>query len=82
MEHYLSVVKECLDEGISARCHLEDITRADIYGYVVPFCQELMKLSQQHGESVRSALADLTYIVIGRDIMETIEAGYSEAGGR
>lgn len=44
----LSVVKECLDEGISVRCHLEDITRADIYGYVVPFCKELMKLSEQY----------------------------------
>ena len=33
MEHYLSVIKECLEEGISPRCHLEDITRADIYGY-------------------------------------------------
>ena len=38
MEHYLSVVRDCLEEGISVRCHLEDITRADIYGYVVPFC--------------------------------------------
>ena len=37
MEHYLSVVRDCLEEGISVRCHLEDITRADIYGYVVPF---------------------------------------------
>ena len=49
MDHYLSVVRDCLDEGISVRCHLEDITRADIYGYVVPFCQELMKLSEQYG---------------------------------
>ena len=37
MDHYLSVIRECLEEGISPRCHLEDITRADIYGYVVPF---------------------------------------------
>ena len=42
MEHYLSVVRQCLDEGIAVRCHLEDITRADIYGFVVPFCVELM----------------------------------------
>lgn len=37
MDHYLSVIRDCLEEGISPRCHLEDITRADIYGYVVPF---------------------------------------------
>ena len=48
MEHYLSVIKECLEEGISPRCHLEDITRADIYGYVVPFCLELMKLMKEY----------------------------------
>ena len=48
MEHYLSVIKECLDEGISPRCHLEDITRADIYGYVVPFCLDLMKLMEEY----------------------------------
>lgn len=48
MEHYLSVVKQCLDEGIAVRCHLEDITRADIYGYVVPFCLELMKLMEEY----------------------------------
>ena len=40
-----SVIRDCLEEGISPRCHLEDITRADIYGYVVPFCLELMKLA-------------------------------------
>ena len=25
------VIRECLEEGISPRCHLEDITRADTY---------------------------------------------------
>ena len=47
MEHYLSVVRECLEIGVSPRCHLEDITRADIYGYVIPFCLELMKLVER-----------------------------------
>ena len=32
LEHYLGVVRECLETGISPRCHLEDITRSDIYG--------------------------------------------------
>ena len=44
LEHYLGVVRECLETGISPRCHLEDITRSDIYGFVIPFCLELMKL--------------------------------------
>ena len=46
MEHYLGIVRDCLETGISPRCHLEDITRADIYGYVIPFCLELMKLME------------------------------------
>ena len=53
MEHYLTIVKECLEMGISPRCHLEDITRADIYGYVIPFCLELMKLRDQYGIPIK-----------------------------
>ena len=46
MDKYLGVVKEALANGIRPRCHLEDITRADLYGFVVPFVQELMRLSE------------------------------------
>ena len=48
MNHYLSVIRECLETGISPRCHLEDITRSDIYGFVIPFCLELMKLMEEY----------------------------------
>ena len=48
MEHYLSIVRECLEIGVSPRCHLEDITRSDIYGFVIPFCLELMKLREEY----------------------------------
>ena len=34
-------------EGITPRCHFEDITRADFYGFVVPFAHELMKLAEE-----------------------------------
>ncbi len=47
MEGYLDVVRAALDEGIIPRCHLEDVTRADFYGFVIPFVQELMKLSEE-----------------------------------
>ncbi len=33
---YLDVVKSCLDAGILPRCHFEDVTRADLYGFVLP----------------------------------------------
>ncbi len=58
MNHYLSVVRECLETGISARCHLEDITRSDIHGFVIPFCRELMKLSKEYNIPVKIRACD------------------------
>ena len=46
MEQDLSVIKAALDAGIIPRCHFEDITRADFNGFVIPFAQELMRLSE------------------------------------
>ena len=48
-EKYLSIIKEALDRGIVPRCHFEDITRADFYGFVAPFAYELMNLSKESG---------------------------------
>ena len=36
MDKYLGIVKDALSFGIKPRCHFEDITRADFYGFVVP----------------------------------------------
>ena len=47
MDMYLDIVRATLDEGIVPRCHFEDITRADFYGFVVPFASALMKLSKE-----------------------------------
>lgn len=58
MNHYLSVIRECLETGISPRCHLEDITRADIYGYVIPFCLELMKLMEEYKIPIKIRACD------------------------
>jgi len=46
LKAYLDIVATALEQGIVPRCHLEDITRADFYGFVIPFVQNLMKLSQ------------------------------------
>ncbi len=46
LHQYLDIVSTALDQGIIPRCHLEDITRADFHGFVIPFVQELMKLSE------------------------------------
>ena len=58
MEHYLSVVKDAFEAGVMPRCHLEDITRADFYGFVVPFVNELMKLSREADIPVRIRACD------------------------
>ena len=58
MEHYLSVVRECMETGVHPRCHLEDITRSDIYGFVIPFCLELMKLMDEYGIPVKIRVCD------------------------
>ncbi len=47
VEYYIDVVKDAFDAGVVPRCHLEDITRADFYGFVVPFVNRLMDLSNE-----------------------------------
>lgn len=58
MDMYLSVVKMALEKGIKPRCHFEDITRADYYGFVVPFAIELMKLSKESGIPIKIRACD------------------------
>ena len=53
LEHYLSTISDAFDAGVIPRCHLEDITRADFYGFVVPFVNELQNLSRQAGIPVK-----------------------------
>ncbi len=57
-DQYLGIVKEALSKGIVPRCHFEDITRADFYGFVVPFAIELMKLSEEAGIPVKIRACD------------------------
>jgi len=58
MEHYLGVVSDAFEAGIMPRCHLEDITRADFYGFVVPFVNELERMSQDAKIPVRIRACD------------------------
>lgn len=87
MDHYLSVIRDCLEEGISPRCHMEDITRADIYGYVVPFCMELMKLMEEYQIPIKVRACDtmgygVNYpgAVIPRSVQGIIYALHTHAG--
>ena len=58
MNHYLSVVRDAIDAGVRPRCHLEDITRADFYGFVVPFVNALTELSEEAGIPVKIRMCD------------------------
>ena len=58
MDYYLGTIKDAFNAGVIPRCHLEDITRADFYGFVVPFVNELQKLSREAGIPVKIRACD------------------------
>ena len=58
IDHYLGIVRDCIDAGIRPRCHFEDITRADFYGFVVPFVTELHKLMVETGIPIKIRACD------------------------
>lgn len=58
LDRYLGIVKDALDMGIKPRCHFEDITRADFYGFVVPFATALMELSRESGIPIKIRACD------------------------
>ncbi|MDR1045656.1 MAG: histone-lysine N-methyltransferase [Candidatus Adiutrix sp.] len=87
VEGYLALVKEALNLGITPRCHFEDVTRADIYGLVLPFAQKLKLLSDEAGRPVLIRLCDtlglaLTYpgAALPRSVGKLVRALIEEAG--
>jgi isopropylmalate/homocitrate/citramalate synthase len=87
MEGYLETVRQALDEGIVPRCHFEDVTRADIYGFCLPFAEELMKLSQDSGIPIKIRLCDtmgygISYpgAVLPRSVPKLVHAFHKELG--
>lgn len=58
MNDYLKLVTQALEWGIVPRCHFEDVTRADIYGFCLPFARKLMELSAQASMPVKIRLCD------------------------
>ncbi|MGB6378285.1 MAG: cache domain-containing protein [Syntrophobacteria bacterium] len=87
MEKYLAIVKTALEKGITPRCHFEDITRADIYGFCVPFAIELMKLREESGIDIKIRLCDtlgfgVTYpgAALPRSVPKLVRALIDDAG--
>ncbi len=58
-EDYLDLVKTALDAGLErVRCHLEDLTRADFYGFIIPYVQKLMALAEDAGKPIKIRMCD------------------------
>jgi len=57
-DSYVSIVEDALANGIIPRCHFEDITRADFFGFVIPLASKLMELSKQAGIPVKIRACD------------------------
>ncbi len=58
MDKYLGIVKSVMDRGIRPRCHFEDITRADFYGFVVPLAEALQRLGEEYKMPVKIRCCD------------------------
>jgi len=88
MADYLDLVRTALDSGLrSVRCHLEDITRADFYGFIIPYTQKLMDLAAEAKKPIKIRLCDtmgygLPYpeASLPRGIPKMVHAMIHEAG--
>ena len=58
VEKYLDMVRTTIEKGIAPRCHFEDVTRADIYGFCVPFAQKIMEIREESGIDIKIRLCD------------------------
>lgn len=58
MWHYLAVISDAFNAGLVPRCHFEDVTRADFYGFVVPFANALMEMSADAKIPVKIRVCD------------------------
>ena len=87
LREYLSIVSAALDLGITPRCHFEDVTRADIHVFCIPFAQDIMRLSEEAKLPVKIRLCDtLGYGVtfpgaaLPRSVPKIIRAMIDDAG--
>jgi len=68
VDGYVELVEEVLKAGFSCRCHLEDSTRSDVFGVVVPFVRRLMKLAEKHGKRVVIRYPDTVGVGVPWDV--------------
>jgi isopropylmalate/homocitrate/citramalate synthase len=57
-EYYGTVVRAVIQAGIRPRCHLEDLTRADLDGFVAPLVESLQEIGREANVPVKFRLCD------------------------
>jgi len=57
-DRYVELVRAVIDAGIRPRVHLEDVTRADLDGFVLPLAEALAELGRERGVPVKLRLCD------------------------
>ncbi len=57
-EKFLSCIREALRMELRVKVAMEDITRSDIYGFVLPFMEEVLRISESEGAEVGFKLSD------------------------
>ena len=87
LQFYLEVVDAALDAGIVPRCHFEDVTRADVYGFALPFARALMERAHQSGVPIKVRLCDTMGVALPwpgaslpRGVPKLVRAFVEEAG--
>lgn len=59
LDQFMTIVRAAAEAGLETiRCHFEDITRADFWGTVMPFAEELMLFSAKSGLRIKLRLCD------------------------
>jgi len=56
MDSYCEVVDAAFEAGVRPRCHFEDITRADVDGFILPFAERLMRMSEQVPDDMKAKI--------------------------
>jgi isopropylmalate/homocitrate/citramalate synthase len=57
-DDYGRVVRAVIEAGMRPRCHLEDLTRADLDGFVAPLVESLQNIGREANVAVKFRLCD------------------------
>jgi citrate (Re)-synthase len=58
LDDYCKVVRAVIEAGLRPRCHLEDLTRADLDGFVAPLVESLQEIGREANVPVKFRLCD------------------------